>query len=401
MPYRPGTAYLQIEQVFKGAVEKQITFPQGTGGDCIPVYSKGQRWLIYATRDKSTGMLYPMGCSRNSTIEHAANDLMYLRALPGIATKTRLAGTVTRYDDVPGAGFDFVKNLPGTKVRATDEQGRTYETICDSNGVCEFVGLPAGKYRVHAEIPHNLRLVSWQLDNSWVEVKEGNCAGLNVTTHSDGRIAGSVIDSEGRSVAGIYVQLYSLERIDRIGKLNAGKWVSTNKEGKFEFKEIPAGRYLLGVNLDQEPRGDSPYPRTFYPGVDNLARATVVNVGDLEQLRDYDIHLPPRLVTRTVEGVVYFSDGRLVTDGNVSIKESEEINVMRGYASGRIDGQGRFSLQVLDGTKGWLHAYGLPDGLRLGMRMLYIKPVKIEVFQDSKDLKIIIPLKEGEKTPVK
>jgi len=118
--------------------------------------------------------------------------------------------------------------------------------------------------------------------------------------------------------------------------------------------------------------------------------------------RDYDIHLPPRLVTRTVEGVVYFSDGQLVTDGYVSIKESEEINVMRGYASGRIDRQGRFSLRVLDGTKGWLQAYGLPDGIRLGMRMLYMKPVKIEVFSDSKNLKIIIPLKDGEKTtPVK
>jgi len=396
VPYRPGTAYIQVEQVFKGKVEKQITLPQGTGGDCIPVYSKGQRWLIYATRDKSTGALYPMGCSRSSTVARAADDLMYLRALPAVATKTRLAGTVTQYDDLPGSGFNFVRNLAGARVQVANEQGQTYETVCDANGVYEFVGLPAGKYRVHAEIPDNLKLVSWQQDNSWVEVKEGSCADLDVTARSDGRIAGRVIDAEGRSVPGIFVQLVRLERADRIGQRNAGKWVYA-KEGSFEFKEIPAGRYLLGVNLDGEPSGESPYPRTFYPGVDNAAGATVVVVGESGRLTDHDIHLLPRLMTRTVEGVAYFSDGRLVTDGSVAIKDSDEINVKAGYASGRIDKQGRFSLQVLEGTKGWLHAYGLPDGTRPGMRMLYMKPVKIEVVQDSKDLKIIIPLPEGEK----
>jgi len=394
--YPPGTAYLRVEQAFKGIEESDVVFPQGTGGDCIPVFAKDQRWLIYASRDSKTQQLRPIRCSRNSTVEHAADDLSYLRNLSVLASKTRLAGTIKHYDDIPGKGFQFISNLAGTKVSITDEKGRGYEAFSDSNGVWEVIGLPAGTYKVHAEIPNNLKLVEWQKNDESVELKSGSCAAADFTARSDAGISGRVIDSDGRAVPYIFVNLIRADMIESIGQQGVGRWEYTDKEGKYKFKEVPPGKYLLGVNLDGEPVGAYPYPRTFYPGVDSAARAAVIELGDLQKVSDYDIHLLPRLTTKAVKGIVLWSDGQPVTGGSVSLKNTDNLEDMKiGYADAPIDKKGNFSLTVLDGTTGWLHAYDHSERLRNVRGMHYATPISIEVNRDIENIKLIIPLPEN------
>ena len=394
--YPPGTAYLRVEEAFKGIEESDMVFPQGTGGDCIPVFTKGQRWLIYASRDSKSKQLYPIGCSRNSTVEHAADDLMYLRNLTVLSSKTRLAGTIKHYDDIPGKGFEFVRNLAGIKISITDDQGRVYEVFSDSNGVYEVIGLPAGAYKVHADIPRNLKLAEWRKNDESVELKEGNCAGVDFTARSDAEITGRVIGSDGRVVSGIYVNLIRTDMIDSIGQWGVGNGDTTDKEGRYKFTEIPPGKYLIGINLNREPTADTPYPRTFYPGVDRVARATVIELSALQKLSDYDIRLAPRLTTRTVEGIVLWSDGQPVACGRVSLKNTDDKDDMKiDYADGQVDKLGRFSMTILDGTKGWIHAYDESDRLPPRTGMHYANPVKIEVVDDIKGIKLIIPLPDN------
>ena len=408
LKYPPGTAYLTVEQGFKGIREGDVVFPQGTGGDCIPIFTKGQRWLIYAYRDSETKQLHPMGCSRNSTVESAADDLLYLRNLAGLVTKTRLAGTIKHYDDIPGKGFEFLRNLAGIRVSITDQQGRVYEAFSDSNGVYEVIGLPAGTYKVYADIPNNLKLVEWRKNYERVELKAGSCAAVDFTARSDAEITGRVIDSDGRAVPGVFVHLIRTEMTDHIGQWGVGSWKSTDKEGMYKFTEIPPGKYLIGINLDREPVAASPFPRTFYPGVDSVACATVIEIGDLQRASGYDIHLPPRLITRTLEGSVLWSDGQPVAGGRVSLKNTDQRGDMKiGYADGQVDKQGRFSMTVLDGTKGWVHAYDDSDRLPPRTGMHYANPLKIEVVNDIKGIELIIPLPDtvpresqsGKKTP--
>lgn len=337
-----------------------------------------------------------MGCSRNSTVEHASDDLMYLRNISVLASKTRLAGTIKHYDDIPGKGFEFIGNLAGIKVSITDEQGRAYEAFSDSNGVYEVIGLPAGTYKVHAEIPNNLKLVEWRKNDESVELRSGGCAAADFTARSDAGITGRVVDSDGGAVPDIFVNLIRADMTESIGQHGAGKWEYTDKEGKYKFKEVPPGKYLLGVNLDREPAGASPYPRTFYPGVDSAARAAVIELGDLEKVSDYDIHLLPRLTTKAVKGIVLWSDGQPVTGGQVSLKDADNKEDMKvGYADAPIDKQGNFSLTVLDGTKGWLHAYDISDRLKHVRGMHYATPVSIEVNRDIENIKLIIPLPDN------
>ncbi len=396
MKYLPGTAYLKVEHAFKGIEESDVVFPQGTGGDCIPVFARGQRWLIYAYRDPKTKQLHPKGCTRNSTIEHAADDLMYLRNLAVLASKTRLSGTIKHYDDTPGKGFEFVRNLSGVKVTITDSEGRVYVAYSDSNGVYEVIGLAVGTYKVQVDIPNNLKLVEGRRNEAGIELKEGGCAAANFTARSDAGITGRVIDSEGRVVPNIFVNLIRTDMVDRIGQWGAGRWEYTDKEGRYQFKQVPPGKYLLGVNLDKEPVAASPYPRTFYPGVDSAARAKVIELGDLQKVSGYDIQLPPRLTTRTVEGIVLWSDGEPVAGGRVSFVDTDNKEEMKiGYAEGAVDKQGHFSMTILDGTKGWVHAYDTSDRFKRGTGMRYANPVRVEVVEDIKGIKLIIPLSDN------
>lgn len=393
--YPPGTAYLKVEQAFKEMKETDVVFPLGTGGDCIPVFKKGERWLIYASRDKKTNQLFPMGCSRNSTIERAHNDLLYLRALPEIATKTRVAGTLIHYDNEPGKGFHFVKNLSDIKITITSQQGDSHVVYTNGDGVYELVGLPVGRYKIHADIPDNLKAASYSKNDQEVTVSEGSCAGIDILAQSSNNITGKVFDEQGKIVPDICVNLVQADKansqIDRKDVL----WDYTNKDGLYEFKELSPGRYLLGVNLEKGPSGDAPFPKMYYPSVSDPFQATVIQVNEGTKLSNIDIHLPPRLVTKVIEVEVVFSDGRPATEGSVSLTESEAEEALIGYASEHKNVEGHYVLTVMQGTTGWLHAYGISNSEKARKGMFYAKSFKIDVTDDIKNLKIIIPLPDS------
>lgn len=172
-PYEDPYARLSVVEMFKGDPGKEVRVRQGTGGgDCSFFFEKGETYLLYASYDAEDRQ-YPTDiCTRSRPVAYAADDLDYLRGLPGSDKETRLSGTLVRLDYSDGPDKPPVM-LPGIKVVVEDSQGRRSEATTDANGFYKFKGLAPGRYKVRAELPGHLSLA---YGNEEVELAAGGCA---------------------------------------------------------------------------------------------------------------------------------------------------------------------------------------------------------------------------------
>lgn len=188
-----------------------------------------------------------------------------------------------------------------------------------------------------------------------------------------GYLAGRVLDSAGRPVADVQVEAGPAEESQE-----ESPWKSfrrrTGKDGDFSFEVLP-GRYRLGVNLEDPPSPEVPFPLTYYPGAATEKDATVVTVADGQRVKDLVIHLPPGLQPRAVPVSVVWPDGKPVEKANVWL-----VQVSRPYAvvGGPVSHTGRdgfFNLQGFVGIDYVVYAN------------IYVKPSYTPYCAEKKTLK--------------
>ena len=151
------TVAARVDEAFKGArVGAEMTFLQPSH-NCAPKFDAGRRYLFYASYDAKAKAWEVHGCNRGPDLGGAADDLLYLRALPLSAARNRVSGMLHRYEDGPGKGFAPVGALAGAKVRIRGK-AKTYEVTTNADGVYELYGLPPGAYSIEPELPAGLKV---------------------------------------------------------------------------------------------------------------------------------------------------------------------------------------------------------------------------------------------------
>ncbi|HEX8187759.1 MAG TPA: carboxypeptidase-like regulatory domain-containing protein, partial [Pyrinomonadaceae bacterium] len=181
-------------------------------------------------------------------------------------------------------------------------------------------------------------------------VADRGCAGVFYSVTDDGRVGGRVSDAEGRAVAGVTVTL--VEADDPDPERHYASYATTGEDGRYDFRGLPPGRYLLAVNLNRYPRPDDPtnaYPRTYYPGVAEASQAEAVTVGAGERAKDRDITLPARRAESVVKGVVVWDDGSPVAGAYISIRDLTYHDPGNDSGVAPADAQGRFTLKGYQG----------------------------------------------------
>lgn len=354
-----------IERVFKGSMKvgDEITFGQGGGADCIWTFNEkmiGGQFLFYLSpREKNSAIWFAGTCGRSGGLNYVADDMLYLNKLDKVRGKTRLSGTV----EFTGGGALTVE---GRQIRITGA-GKSYEVKTDKNGVYEIYDLPAGQYLVEPELPPGWKVDPYYLRYSpglagdWegdapkqipVLLEAQKHASLDLHFEIDNSLRGKVYDPEGKLMQGVCLSLIRAQ-----GEVPSYSLKSdcTKETGTFEIREIPAGSYVLAVNLSGKLSSREPFKRFYYPDVSERERATVINIGVGETLEGFDIRVPKLEETISVEGVLLYSDGKPVAGGGLEFKAAPtKDSTIEGNTSAMTDMNGRFSIRILKGLEGEL-----------------------------------------------
>ncbi len=412
LTYNEQIAIVKIEKLFKGSQDlPEITLHQ-PAHNCAPKFKAGERYLFYANFNKDSKTWEVYGCGRNSSLDSAYDDLLYLNALPESAKRTRISGAIKHYEETPEKGFSLVKMLPGIKVKIRGEK-KTIEVFTDSHGIYEVYDLPVDKYTIEPEIPFGLKirfpmpfgLVSYSKDQSFtVEAQTNSCAGADFVLSSNSVITGKVFDAFGEPIDRVCLDLIPADKSpDRYFRI----FDCTEEGGKFKLEEMPPGKYLIVVNARGIISGDEPFKPVYYPGVFEKEKATVITITEGSRPKNLDIRIPTQQPTTIIQGVLLYSDGQPVAKEFVDFKtESNEVGVTRN-ASTVTDEQGRFSMKVLQDSVGWLRGYimlyrgkfadcshinKLLEGTGGNMVEVETSRIKYEAQKDNKEIKLVFSL---------
>ena len=263
-----------------------LTAPRGA--DCGYKFVPGRRYLVYA-EERTDGLLYTSLCTATKPLAEAGADLSFIRGLPAAPPLAAVYGNV----EFGGRDLkdDSFRGEPAAGMRVLVEGGGLrHETLTDARGDFAFEGLPPGSYSLRPLYPEHAR---GYVDPKPFELRARQCREVGYLPWWDGRIRGRVVDLDGRPLAGLRVWLISPELdVSVRANLMHSMWVMTESDGSFELTNVPRGRYQLVVNLtgdaDDNPHG---YGRTFHPGVEDRARASVIELGGGEWLAVQDFRL--------------------------------------------------------------------------------------------------------------
>lgn len=363
--FRKREIRLSVDEVLTGisAGETEVSILTGMGGgDCGYRFERGAAYVIYAYRN-AQGQLETGICSRTRPIADAAEDLAYIHAAAQ-APSTGDIHIVTGFFNRPG--------MPGVRIQLESGDSH-YAAVTGADGDARFHGLPPGEYKVSGDLEGYFPL------ERALKLHAKGCAEVLMPMALDRRITGRVFTKDGQPAPGVVVQAQRPQD-------PSGDSVKTDAEGRFELRHFSVGGYYLGVNLSTQPNLQMPYPRWFYPGTADPAQAAVIFFSDKPEIQHYDLTLPSPQRERIVAGTIFWPDGRPASGAGLVLLDTAWL-WREASAQTTADGQGHFTLRVLDGTAYRLHAVvhvGSPGDPRSA------EPVDIQPGTDPLNLRVIV-----------
>jgi len=262
-------------EIFLGDPKSELTVSTSQGA-CLPEIQPGDRWLFYLRLDENSQELVLSYGSPSAPEKQASADIERLRRLVHMSAAGTVIGRVT----------DSPDNMPRTNHKVTAKSttdGLEYATTTDAEGDFQFSSLASGTYELSANTTNGL----WTQDGS-VHVKPHSCSSVYFPLHVDGRISGQILDAEGKPAAVQRVEIIP-ESDGSLGSLSR----FTDEQGRYDFRGLAAGRYLIGINIDENVTSSSPRgPSLFYPGVRERRNAIAIEVTKAGEQAGVDFQLP-------------------------------------------------------------------------------------------------------------
>jgi hypothetical protein len=160
---------------------------------------------------------------------------------------------------------------------------------------------------------------------------------------TNGVLEGTVADDQGRPVsrAAVGLRLESPADAER----PYYQRVITDAMGRYAFRGLPPGRYVVGVNIDRGPSQLSPFTMTLATqGVDGTASAVGLDPGERRSLLPIVV---ARLAPVRVTGRAVQPDGRPVASVRLTVRAVAEGGRDAPFSTATTDADGRFVLSLL------------------------------------------------------
>jgi hypothetical protein len=362
---------ISLDEIFRGLEGAEVEILTGFGGgDCGFGFRQAQQYLVYAYRSDD-GKLRTSICTRTKSISEADNDLAYIRGLSKAKSGATISGEVMKYlRDQQGTLAN--QPLPGVKVVIEGE--KKFETVTDAKGQYRIDQLPAGEYTVKPVPPEHLGARGPERK---ITVADRGCAVESFALESHAQLSGRVLNPEGFAVAKAEVFMIEADKGQYQGHWDAAY---SDEEGRYAFKFIPPGRYILSIRFDGMTSQNRPFPKMFYPGVGEKSQAKVFAISE-GQLLNYDLEVPPLPQEFDVQGKVVWSNGKPAVGARVGYSSGEDPV---SY-SANVNDEGRFSFKSYEGLKLTMNAYITRDG-----KNLYSDAARVTVNSSLTPVELII-----------
>lgn len=304
---------------FKGTAGDTAIVNTGLGGgDCGYPFKIGESYVVYASL-RADGTLTTGICSRTALLSKAAEDVAYATALAdGTATEGGVAGRVRFNPRTMEQDSVRAKPMAGTTVVVTGPEG-TRRLTTDPDGRFAATGLQPGRYSVRLDLPAGYYALG---TGEAVELADARaCADVTVHVLYDGHVSGRVLDSGGRPVAGLTLDVVSPSQLER--RIGGQHRTLTGRDGRFEFTQLPPGRFVVALNPVRSAQ-PSAEPSVYFPGVTVPERADVQTLGGGAHVDVGTFTLPASVTYVPVEGIVLGPEGAPAEGAKVYLKLAGE-----------------------------------------------------------------------------
>ena len=395
-----------VEETFSGAPIRELEVATGlSADDCGYPFVKGVSYLVYAYRDEKDGRLYTSSCTRTKRVTSASEDLQYLRSLATTPRTVTISGKVERH--LSHAGNYAQANVPMEgAVLSVEGADQSKEVRTDASGNFKVTGLKPGTLKLKLHLPDELTAYR---SERVLKFENAGCGSEIFYLADNGRLSGRILDAEGNPVSGLGVVVLPLTG------WSLNWYAKTDQDGRYKASSIPAGEYVVGINIRGLPRSiesaelprdflcpncsifvenlvadeqAGAYPRLFYPGVFQTAKAQRLLISPGQEVRDIDFRLPPRPAESIVKGRVLSADGTPAAGALVSYRDvTHEDLITLGFGL-RANAQGEFSFKAYQGARYVVEADYSPDNAP--QVLLLAEPQTLIVTKPEESITLIV-----------
>jgi hypothetical protein len=334
--------HFRIEQEFAGPdVPEMDIYSGGDDGDCGYRFEKGQEYLVFTHQD-TQGRLFATICNGTRPASDARAIIPQLRAMRDGRRVASVFGVLRRADPPLLAPADDPEDpLPNVSLKLRSVYDR-FETSSGANGVYSFYDVHAGTYRFYANLPARMELTQKTLAGALppFKIPDGACFEYDVDALPTGHIRGSVLGPAGKPLPLASVELFRAGQYD---DSRPGLWGFQGAKGTFDFDHIGSGEYILVFNRMNRLNPNSPFARSFYPGVADVSEAKPIRLKDSQQLVILKLQLKKPFPTRQIRVRVKWQGGKPPGSLTVMAQADQGDNP----AAQKID-EGLYQFTVLD-----------------------------------------------------
>ena len=330
---------LSLDESFRGVEGAETEVLTGLSGDeCGFGFRQTQQYLVYAYRSDKDNRLYTSICTRTKSISEAAADLVYIHGLNKAKPGATVRGEVMKYLRNEAGNL---ANQPLVGITVSLKGESKYETTTDARGRYSMNSIPPGEYTVMVAAPQGLAARG---PDKKVTVVDRGCAVVAFWLESSAQLSGRVLNPQGLPVAKAEIFLNDADKERYRGHWDAAY---SDEEGKYAFKLIPPGRYVLTIRYDGMTSQTRPFPLTYYPGVSDKSQAKVFTIREGQIVGNYQLQVPPMPAEYDIQGTVVWADGKPARGARVGYQLSGDAILY----SANVDEQGHFSFKAYEGLK--------------------------------------------------